>query len=235
MLEKTIIILSKSFKHGGNCIAGRELIEDVGRSNYKVGKWIRPVSRSGAIKGKDCIFENGRQAQLLDIVTITFLEHQPINGQPENFLIDSGYYWGKNEFDYAINLQDFIQQPESLWQRDIFVSDYVTAESINQHPPDASLYFIKPQKLSLNLYWWGKRRLKAIFYYENDRYELQVTDPLVWKYLDSQFPKEGEPDKRITLPKGDKYYLCISLAGEWEGKHYKLVATILDVNGKLIK
>lgn len=132
-------------------------------------------------------------------------------------------------------MQDFVEYPDSLWLRDHYNSDFVSAESIAQKQPQNSLYFIKPCNLSIKIYWWQKPRLKAVFVYNNYPYELQITDPIVWEFFDNQLVKEGEPDKELKLPYGDDYYLCVSLGSMWKGRHYKLVATIIGTNGKILR
>ena len=62
-MEKTIIILTKSKKHSGYCVAGID---------YKTGEWIRLVSSDieteGAVPMKDLLFSNGEILEIYDII-----------------------------------------------------------------------------------------------------------------------------------------------------------------------
>lgn len=73
-MEKEIIILAKSSKHGEYCIAGVD---------SKSGEWIRPVSdnitNEGSIPLQDITYEDGTQIQILDQVKIEFLSHNQLN------------------------------------------------------------------------------------------------------------------------------------------------------------
>ncbi len=232
-MVKTIVVLANSRKHTGRCIAGRtvSLIND----QLKFGDWIRPVSSEGEIKAADSKLKDGGQPQLLDIIQIPVIEHCPIQGQPENYLVDPQYPWKKIDQLPLMQLGELVEQPTTLWLEDVFHTDYVTAQAIVEDPPSQSLYLIRPENLCLNLYWWeGKKRVKTVFLYNGTEYELQTTDSLVWEFASSQFPDQGALDKRIKLPNEDNYYLCVSLAGLWELKrrHYKLVAAIIDENGR---
>jgi hypothetical protein len=87
--NKTIICLANSRKHTSHCIAGKEI------TGSKIGQWIRPVSgrESGELSEEDQRFKNGQHPQLLDVVNIVMRAPQQHSYQPENHLIDDGYYW----------------------------------------------------------------------------------------------------------------------------------------------
>lgn len=233
-MSKTIVVLANSKKPSGRCIAGRAVIKRKGQLQF--GGWIRPVSSMGGIRLTDSKFEEGGQPQLLDIVRVPITKHDPKKEQPENYLIDPQYYWEKKGRLSPTKLVELVEEPDTLWLRDALHSDYVTAESIVEKPPDQSLYFIRSEILILNLYWWsGRKQTKAMFHYRGINYNLKVTDPAVLRFAERQFPEQGASDKRLTLPNSDNYYLCISLAGEWKNKHYKLVAGIIDASEQSIE
>ncbi len=88
-MKKEIIILTKSAKINGFCVAGIDI------SN---GQWIRLVSDDengeGAVSKDDLTFQNGTQAEIFDLVAVECMP-APTEAQTENYLYDNGYYWEK--------------------------------------------------------------------------------------------------------------------------------------------
>lgn len=86
---KKIVCLSNSRKKSGRCVAGKEITEG------QIGQWIRPVSAraSREVPILDQRYEDGTDAQLLDMVDILFEKAIPNGHQSENHLIDTSYYW----------------------------------------------------------------------------------------------------------------------------------------------
>ncbi|MBC6415464.1 MAG: hypothetical protein GDA46_03640 [Bdellovibrionales bacterium] len=108
--QKDVVILAKSRKNKGYCIAGKE-----------VGKypWIRPVREKGELSKEDQIFSS--YPQLLDIVSIPF--KKPISNdnyryQTENFLIDDSIKWKKIGEENWDNLDKIKDEPDKLWNID---------------------------------------------------------------------------------------------------------------------
>ena len=58
-MQKEIVILARSVKHGQYCVAGKEIIRKTGR--LVAGVWIRPVSQhdDGALSLHDISYSNG--------------------------------------------------------------------------------------------------------------------------------------------------------------------------------
>ncbi len=243
MTDRILIILAKSIKKGGHCIAGKELIE--AGNGTQVGNWIRPVTADrdshGAVFDGDCRLSGNGYAQVLDIVRISLGDEEPEPGQPENILIQSGQRWQKlSEFD-SLRLSNLEDKPDDLW-----LEDGVGKNVVSDHcgvNVDASLYLIKTTNLHIILSKeWNDfkqkyhQKISAEFEYNNVLYEqFSITDPKVRRMLKNQYPGEGENPNRIRLRKGDNYYLCVSLSPSFgdAGYHYKLVATILDFDGYL--
>ncbi len=221
IVNKQIVVLANSYKPGGTCIAGREVSFTGDQLNF--GNWIRPVSSQGGISPSDSCLNGGNQPQLLDIVEIPVIKHQPVTGQPENYLIDSETSWKKIGAIHPQQLAYLVESPSNLWGR----GSYAASSSIRQNAPSQSLYLIKPEYLSLILYWHYGKKIKAEFRYNGSPYALQVTDPLIHNRYTSGIILEKDEEKQISLPNGNDYCLCISLAAEWRNKHYKLVAAII--------
>ena len=73
----------RTFRPGGNCVAGIEYENDV------FGQWVRPVSHrcDHAISDLEATCTNGSRCQILDVVEINVDRHAPIGHQTENWLI----------------------------------------------------------------------------------------------------------------------------------------------------
>jgi len=86
---KKIVCLANSMKKGGNCIAGREVLEN----GY--GGWIRPVSArpSAELSFAEYKYETGGYCQLLDIADIPLSRAEPRGHQTENHVIDAACRW----------------------------------------------------------------------------------------------------------------------------------------------
>ena len=69
---------------------------------------------------------------------------------------------------------------------------------------------------------YGKRKLRAEFYFNNHQYNLSVTDPKAEYY----FFQKGE-GKYIK----NQVYLCVSLGEPFKKYCYKLIATLIPYNG----
>jgi len=224
-LSKQIVVLSKSRRPGGCCVAGREVRS--ASNGFNFGSWIRPVTLQGGIGYSDMRLNSGNVPSLLDIVEIPF-EKKILHalGQPENYLIASGERWKRVGAIQPCQLPELAENPGTLWGN---AHDYVNHVVITWNLPGGqSLYLIKPTRLSLICcFSYGKKRVKAQFQYNGLCYALQVTDPEIYdKYLKGKFLEEEE---EIRLS-GRDYYLCVSLATELKNsnRHYKLVASIIE-------
>jgi hypothetical protein len=86
MVSKRIVCLAKSRKHGGRCVAGREIVEG------SWGPWVRPVSKRPGheISIPELRYGNGSEAALADVVTVHLEGHAPQGFQPENWVLANG-------------------------------------------------------------------------------------------------------------------------------------------------
>ena len=89
-MEKKIIILAKSVKHSGYCVAGID---------YETGEWIRLVSKDEeteyAVPQKDLVCTDGKDIEVYDIVVCSILKNCGTEVQPENYLYDENVKWQK--------------------------------------------------------------------------------------------------------------------------------------------
>jgi putative nucleic acid modification protein with dual OB domain len=219
-MNKTIICLANSRKITARCIAGKDLDD---------GSWVRPVSNRDTheISEEDRRYQDGSTAQLLDKITIPFLQYQPHGHQPENILIDDQYYWtkvGEATFD---ELEEFIDDGPLPWPNNYStqgkINDRVPEALLNQQP--ASLRFVFVDNVTImveNKTLYGsaleKRAVRAAFQHRGTQYCLDVTDTVI----ERRYLQMGIGQYSIN-----NAYLCISLGEVFYGYAYKLVSSII--------
>lgn len=202
----------------GRCVAGKELI------NGRPAGWIRPVSSrpTHEISIDERRYQDGRDPDLLHVVSVQFLAAQALPHQPENHLIDDGRYWSQQGTLDFQNIDAWLDTPTSLW--DAGYSGYAFT---NNRVPDtvtspASLYLIRVPKLTLVVGAkspdYPKRIVRGEFTHGRRPYVLAVTDPQV------EVTHLARPDGRYTL---DHPVLAVSLGDPFQGFFYKLIAAVL--------
>jgi hypothetical protein len=67
-----------------------------------------------------------------------------------------------------------------------------------------------------------------VFRYNGVEYDLSLTDPILSKRYEERIPAPEYPPLVVRLPCADNLLLCVSLAGDLQGYHYKLVATVFE-------
>lgn len=198
-----IVILAKSVKHRGHCVAGKCV---------ETKRWYRPVSTLSGDELSDSqvkIQNNYGQYSVkpLQKIEMGFLNHVPLIQQPENYLIDNVIWQQK----YNIRLDEldtYLDQPDNIWGVDNKVS--YSCISSGTIPIRQSLYLVQVQ--NLYLYYGEEGRRRASFTYNEIAYDLPVTDPEFYKIVNENRCLKG--------------ILCISLGEEYRGYCYKIVASI---------
>ncbi|UWZ99601.1 dual OB domain-containing protein [Vibrio splendidus] len=246
MASILMVLLAKSYKPDGRCIAGRR-VEIVEGNKVKLGNWIRPVANDGTGKGALRVemytYEDGSEAKVLDIVEVPISQAFPIDGQPENYAIDESKKWKKIKFLTSESIPRIKDTMESIWNDTSTDSYKVAAKYDEQGLISQSLCLIQPSNFMLTLsndfddynnqY---KRKTVASFDYLDVSYaNMSVTCPAVRRILTNRYPNEGQEAVTLSLNKGDDYVLCMSLSPRFgrEDLHYKLVATVFDFDGYL--
>ena len=216
--SKTFVCFANSRKTSGRCIAGKESIHG------RPAGWIRPVSSRSTheISLDERRYQDGRDPDLLHVVSAQYLSPEPLPHQTENHLIDDRYYWSQQgTLDFG-SIDAWLDRPAILW--DAGYSGYAFT---NNRVPDtvaaaASLYLIRVPSLVLVVGAkstdYPKRIVRGEFTYGRWTYCLAVTDPQIEAaYL-------ARPDGRYTL---QAPVLCVSLGDPFQGFFYKLIAAVL--------
>lgn len=161
---RDIVVLTKSAKHGGNCVAGIDV---------NTGEWIRPVKARGPILNSDMTCSNGYICKPLDVVRITFLSQQPNGCQTENEEIDTMSKWIYLD---TWMLEDVLRIHPSETHTDIFGNYRCTLYEEEKSILSFSLMLIKVSNLEFyTVEESGKT--KANFIYNGHRYSnMSVTD-----------------------------------------------------------
>jgi hypothetical protein len=226
---KRIVCLANSFKKGGSCVAGREILEDGG-----YGAWIRPVSSrpTAEISSRESTYESLRQPKLLDILEISLLRKVPHNHQTENFEID-GKRWKKVGELPLLELDKLLEYPESLWinSDNTNYGAFNCISELDASTLKSSLVLIKPENFAIEIKsttWDGKTKKNYFgsFDYKRVHYSLKVTDPIITNRFESK--EDGK------YPSGD-VFLCVSLTEPYEMDHnrcHKLIAAVI-ANGPM--
>jgi hypothetical protein len=216
--SKTFVCFANSRKTAGRCVAGKELTQE------RAGSWIRPISArpTHEISLDERRYQDGRDPDLLHVVSAQCLSHHPLAHQPENHLIDAGYFWSQHGTLDFRNIDAWTDAPATLW-----APGHSGYAFTNNRVPDtvtatASLYLIRVPSLVLVVGAkstdYPKRIVRGEFTYGGLPYTLAVTDPLVEAaYL-------VRPDGRYTL---QSPVLCVSLGDPFQGYFYKLIAAVL--------
>ncbi|MFI6032429.1 dual OB domain-containing protein [Amycolatopsis magusensis] len=216
---KKLVCLANSRKPGGRCVAGIEVF-DGSKS------WIRPVSDrpQHAVSEVERQYRNGAEPQVLDIVSVPLLKPRPDGFQRENWLLDPAVRWQKVGRVGWHDLLGLEQHPESLW-----INGDHTSAGCNDRVPVGrkytlkdSLKLIRVDGVTIQVLSWStnqKLKVRARFVHARTAYGLRVTDPV----YEEKFQAKGPGNYRLT-----ESFLTVSLAEEFEGYYYKLVAGIIE-------
>jgi hypothetical protein len=225
MYIRTIVCLANSRKPpSGRCIAGKEL------NNGQIGAWLRPVSdRQGhEVSEIERRYENGRRAQLLDVIQVPLIQPAPQGHQIENHVLDKRYCWVKQgvatweQVVAAVDLAD-----NAFWgnSRSTFhgTNDKVSEADVARI--GGSLRLVRVNDLAMRVRTEegfennpSRRRVRGSFTVLGNHFLLSVTDPeMEERYL-------AQPDGEYAI--GDAV-VCVSMVEVWNGFAFRVIASII--------
>lgn len=212
-MEKKIIILTKSKKHSGYCVAGID---------YETGEWIRLVSSDleteGAVPWENLQCSNGETLEVYDIIMCRLLRKCGTIVQPENCLYDETVKWkkvGKSNLDEVIKIHGY----DSV--------EYVFENEDTKLPADwifsgnPSLCLLKVKDASIWVKTFEDKKISLNFTYDDIQYKyMSISQIDLLNYYRNK-TDDSYPLGTVTVVFSltDKYY--------WNGKYYKVVAQIL--------
>lgn len=217
---KTIVCFANSRKTAGRCVAGKEW------QNGKPGEWVRPVSNrhTHEISEEERYYQDSRDPQLLDIIDVPCISRQPLSHQRENHIIDADYYWSSESRLKWHDIQDWLDQPNTLWGIQKSSTSGINNRVVIGQEDGNSLYLIQVEYLRILIglkvpqYPDSKRAVRGEFIYNGTKYRMDVTDPVI----ENHYLKQSDGQYDIAHPA-----LCISLGDPFQGYYYKLIAGIL--------
>ncbi len=235
MEVKRIVVLANSIKKGARCVAGRE----VGFESQLVsGTWIRPVSgeSEGELEPRHMRIESGVRLKALEIVDIPFTRYSSDPIHPEDWIVDTKRAWQKvGELD-ANTLDTFAEQPKNLWLESTSHTERVTGKFLLNQPKHQSLYLIRPADLRIELTCehnrfknMDQRKTRVAFVYHGQHYQMSLTDPDFTDRYCMTYPAIGAHATIVRPSFIDNCLLCVSLTPEFNGYHYKVAATVLEL------
>lgn len=205
MMKLQFIILTKSSKYSGFCVAG---------IGSKTGKWYRLVTQNenshGVVRKENLKDENGRECELLDEVSIVIDKKCGDEIQPENVLFNTSYCL---TFVRKVTLKEVFKKHPPEVHRVILGNPYPYIKKCRINLLDHSLELIQVTKLRVyhttnNL---GKPKTKADFNYGFSRYEgMSVTDYRYYRAAEGLFYEKACLVISIGTPLDERYYKFVS-------------------------
>lgn len=174
-MTKQICILTKSYKHGGYCVAGIDI-------NTK--EWIRLVNSDNPNTDeirKEQMFLNGKPIECLDIIEYDFIRNIPNSCQTENWLLNPAL---KPKFIKSISIEELANFIK-IEKDDFFIFNNANLLKSNEISKiKRSLYIFHVQNLKIEAstyesYGEIRFRYKCTFDYKNSHYDnISLTDPI---------------------------------------------------------
>jgi hypothetical protein len=232
---RRIIVLANSIKKGARCVAGK----DVGIGcKLAAGEWIRPISgeSEGELEPRHMRLEGGAPLKVLEIVDVPLSRcaNDPVH--PEDWVVDMTRRWKKTGELDSKNLGTLEEQPNDLWLQSTMHTDRVTRQFLLKQGKPQSLYLVRPTDLRVELSCEhnphknkDQKKTRAKFRYRRLQYQMNLTDPVFTDRYCTKFPALGARPITVCPDAGDNCLICVSLTPEFNGYHYKVVATILEL------
>lgn len=206
-----MVILTRSAKNGGSCVAGI-----CTQNGHFVRLVTDDIATHGAVKDRDLIMDNGKIANVLDVIRVRDAEYSPSDIQPENYMIDRS-----KPFEYLgyTSIDDVLKHYPAEAHSEVFSGNshkmsYDEVASIGH-----SLELIRVQRLQLyKADVSGTLKTKAQF----------VIDGVVhmnYSVTDRNYYNQNAQDI------GDAYIVCSFADDDWskENGYYKYVCAIYPI------
>lgn len=221
-MEKNFICLANSYKNGGRCLAGIEVIRDssgncsIVKDSRKLPVWIRPVMDDDTQGIPNSLVSN---INLLDIVKVEVIRSTPNGSHVENVKFKSLSKVG-NCKKSTENLDLLCDNYHTL----VFGNRGKAVPSENFEQIGYSLMLIKPDDVYIETDTddYEHEIFRIRFDYQNNKYTLKLTDPIYINKLQQRQNLRGQ--------RYDDLYLSLSLGVNYNGWHFKLVAGVIDID-----
>ena len=216
-MDKYMLCLANSYKHGGRCIAGIEvtLIDNkfrIVRDANNSPKWLRPISHNFAGEVPN---EHARFINVLSIIKIAGVEYAGMYSHSEDV-----YYQSLTVHSNVRPSHSVLNHCLDNYHSTIFGNKgkALTPECFQRG--DYSVMLIRAENPEVYVdkrFENPKPRLK--FIHNGNNYDFPITDPIYLERI--KLTNKG-------IGKLSEVYLVLSLGIEHEGWHSKLIAAIIE-------
>ena len=211
--SKRVVLLAHSYKHGGFCVAGKEIVDG------RPAAWVRPVSDRDfeEVSAAESTMSNGRPAELLDVVTMNLKMPVPRHHQQENWLLSADDWKWQMSIGWE-RLARLVDAEGDLWLEEGRANDRVSSATANTLLDSLRLISVDRVNFARRT-WDGRAKWRAIFDHHDARYDLSLTDTASLAELNRI--------DRVQVELGPSF-LSISLGEVFNGFCYKLVAGVFN-------
>ena len=218
-MKKRVCILTKSYKHGGYCVAGIDI------DSKRYVRLVNSEDPSNDEIGKGQMYISGKPIECLDIIECEFIKSVPLFCQTENCLLDRSvklkYVSSYSERELAALI--------SVESDDLFLyslSNSLSADEIAMVDRSLFVYLVNNitiESTTYESYGEVKHRNKCSFYYNGIKYNnISLTDP---NFRDSTQNGLQLSDALIVASLPSSPYN--------DGLFYKFVAKIIPIDEDL--
>lgn len=215
------LCLANSYKSHGRCVAGLRMD---GRG------WVRPITQHehGTLHPDEYHARNGREFQLLDIISLDLVEACPTPYQPENWAgaFPADFVRRATEREAVALLDANLHTHEPLFGNQ---SDRVPQATLDDRPASYSLAVIQPHDVTIHVrpnYHGNKRGHAAFNFGHYEQSAISITDP-AWqsRCRDLNFGQHTLADLGI-IEETSRVLFIVSLTEPFQAHCYKVVAGI---------
>lgn len=217
-MDKFFICLANSYKRGGRCVAGVEILYNspndwtVIHNEDGTPHWVRPIAHT--TYGEIPNF-TANKVQYFSIVKLT-----DVTPCPKELHTEDVFYSRIETIGSIIPTTEILNRFVDNVHTTVFYN-HRKAVAVGSNIPDAySLMIIRPESICTYVdNSWEKPKTRMKITHCGATYDLPVTDPV---FLDAYKANPG------LLQNDNNIYLTLSLGLDFEGWHHKLVATVFS-------
>ena len=235
--SKAIVILANSVRSGHRCVAGKELIRN--GESWDVGPWIRltdPGTKDGSVRYELTRCRGGEETQVLDVVEAPMQKPVGAEDHPEDWFVDTSQRWTHVTRLPVEELSRISDSPTDLW-RDGGDGRSVP-EGYVQKMGEPSTLFLIENPLNARVSFWKEKgtsgrdsdtiekvRIRLSCTYGGVSHVFDVTDP---NFTERYHLFERAESREQIIRLGDPLHICVSLTRPWNGRQYKIAATVFE-------
>ena len=215
-MDKYFICLANSYKRGGRCIAGIEILYNspndwsILHNENGTPKWIRPIAHTTYGEIPNNIASKIKYFSIVKLSNVT-----PC---PKEIHIEDVYYFNIVVCGQIKPSVDLLSKFVDGVHNNIFFNHGKAIPSDISFPDAYSLMLIRPENVSTYTdNNWDKPKIRMKIMHCGVSYDFPVTDP---EFLDAC---RANP---CILQNAENIFLTLSLGLDYEGWHHKLIAAV---------